>query len=65
MSIQEWINQEKTNTPNLSDYLTNIEPYITNTGFNAVLFERRVDNGIRKAESDIEEELKPIPNAHN
>jgi hypothetical protein len=65
MNIQDWINQEKITTPELSDFLTRISPFFGSNGFNALDFERRVKNRLRTLETDIETSLNPAPNASN
>ncbi|MDP4103339.1 MAG: hypothetical protein Q8935_00180 [Bacillota bacterium] len=65
MTLQEWLEQEKINSPELSDFLTKIKPYFVATGFNATEFERKVNIGVRKTETDIEDALKLEPNANS
>lgn len=65
MTLQEWIDQEKLNSPDLRDFLTKIAPYFVATGFNAAEFERKVSIGVKKAETDIEDTLKLDPHVDN
>ena len=65
MTLQQWIDQEKIDSPQLSDFLTKITPYFKSTGFDAAEFERKVNIGVRKAENDILDALKIEPNVNN
>lgn len=64
MTLQEWIDKEKIDSPELSDFLGKIRSFFGATGFNASEFERKIDAGIKKAETDIENSLKLTPNAN-
>lgn len=65
MTLEQWIDQEKINSPELSDFLKKVTPYILNTGFNATEFERKVGIGLNTAEAFIENSLKLEPNANS
>lgn len=65
MTLQQWIDQEKIDSPQLSDFLIKITPYFGSTGFNATEFERKVGIGVQKAETDILDALKIEPNANS
>lgn len=65
MNIGEWIEREKLNTPELSDFLTKIKPYLLPSGFYAIEFERKVVSGVKKAEKEIEDSLKHEPNVES
>lgn len=65
MTLQQWIDEEKEASPELSDFLTRITPYFGSTGFNAIEFERKVSLGLKKAETDIDNALKLESNANS
>jgi hypothetical protein len=65
MNIQDWIDQEKNNTPELSGFLTHLSQFVGSNGFNASDFERRVNNRLRTFEAEIETSLNPDQDASN
>lgn len=65
MNFKNWLLQTKTDEPDLSLFITKLEPFFTETGFNGLEFERKVNLGLRKINLDIDELLKPETNAEN
>jgi|LSQX01.1.fsa_nt_gb hypothetical protein len=56
--LKDWIAELKTEKPEQSDFITKLEAFISDTGFNAVKFENAVKSGLQKKEEEITKTLK-------
>ena len=65
MDFKSWLALTKINEPKLSAFITKLDPFFTEIGFNGTEFERKVTNGLRKMDLDIDELLKPEPNVED
>lgn len=65
MDFRSWLTQTKIDEPDLDEFITKLEPFFTDTGFNGLVFERKVTSGLQKMDTDIDELLKPESNAEN
>ena len=58
MDFKQWLLQTKLDKPELSDFITRLDTFFTDTGFNSVDFERKIDLGLKKIEKDVENTIK-------
>ena len=65
MDFKNWLDQTKIEEPDLNVFIKKLEPFFTDTGFNGQEFERKVNLGFQKIESEINESLKPETNVEN
>jgi len=65
MDFKSWLTQTKIDEPKLSAFITKLDPFFTEIGFNGTEFERRITFSLRKLDSDIDELLKPETNVEN
>ena len=61
--LKDWITELKTEKPELNNFITKLEGFITDTGFNAVKFEKAVETGLQKKEEEVRKTFKA--NAEN
>ena len=61
--LKDWITELKTEKPELNDFVTKLEGFISDSGFNAAKFEKAVENGLQKKEEEIRKTF--IDNAEN
>lgn len=65
MDFKSWLNQTKIDEPELGSFIVKLEPYFSEIGFRGSVFERNVTAGLSRIDSEIDEFLKPIPDAEN
>lgn len=65
MDFKSWLSQTKNDEPELNAFITKLDPFFTDTGFNGIEFEKKVLLGLMKINSDIDETLKPETDAEN
>ena len=51
--LKDWIAKFKTEKPELNDFVTKLEGFISDTGFNASKFENAVQIGLNKKEEEV------------
>lgn len=51
--LKDWITEFKTEKPELNDFVTKLEGFISDTGFNASKFENAVEIGLKKKEEEV------------
>jgi hypothetical protein len=51
--LKNWITQLKNEKPELSDFITKLEGFISDTGFNTNKFEKAVEIGLQKKEEEV------------
>lgn len=51
--LKDWIAGLKTEKPELNNFVTKLEGFISDTGFNASKFEKAVEAGLQKKEEEI------------
>jgi hypothetical protein len=51
--LNDWITGLKTEKPELNDFVTKLEGFISDTGFNAVKFEKAVELGLQNKEEEV------------
>ncbi len=56
--LNEWITKLKTEKPELNDFITKLEGFISDTGFNATKFEKAVETGLLKKEEEVRKTFK-------
>ncbi len=63
--LKEWLIELKTEQPEISDFITKLESFISDTGFNATKFEKAVETGLKKIETDVIHSFNKEDNAEN
>jgi hypothetical protein len=53
VELKDWITILKTEKPELKDFITKLEGFISDTGFNAAKFEKAVETGLQKKEEEV------------
>ncbi len=53
IDLTDWITELKVEKPELNDFITKIEGFISETGFNIVKFEKAVDLGLKEKEEEV------------
>jgi hypothetical protein len=53
IELKDWITGIKTEKPELNDFVTKLEGFISDTGFNATKFEKAVEIGLQKKEEEV------------
>jgi hypothetical protein len=51
--LKDWIAGIKTEKPELNDFITKLEGFISDTGFNVNKFEKAVEIGLQKKEEEV------------
>lgn len=51
--LKDWISELKTEKPELNDFVTKLEGFISDTGFNALKFEKAVETGLQMKEEEV------------
>lgn len=51
--LKDWINELKMEQPELSDFITKLEGFISDNGFNTVQFERAIEKGLQLKEEEV------------
>lgn len=51
--LKDWIAGIKTEKPELIDFVTKLEGFISDTGFNTSKFDNAVTNGLQKKEEEV------------
>jgi hypothetical protein len=65
MEFKTWLDQTKTEEANLEIFITKLEPCFSDSGFNGLEFERKVNIGLQKIDTEIDELLKPESDVEN
>ena len=65
MDFKSWLLQTKIDEPDLAVFITKLEPFFIDSGFNGLQFEKKINIGLRKFDNDIDELLKPESNVEN
>lgn len=55
--LKDWITKLKTEKPELNDFVTKLEGFITDTGFNTSKFEKAVESGLQMKEEEVKKLL--------
>lgn len=63
--LKEWLTELKKEQPVISDFITKLENFISDTGFNAPKFEKAVEIGLKKIENDVINLFNREDNAQN
>jgi len=58
VELKDWITKLKTEKPELNDFITKLEGFISDTGFNATKFEKAVEIGLQKKEEEVRKTFK-------
>lgn len=53
--LKDWIAEFKTEKPELNGFITKLEGFISDTGFNATKFEKAVETGLLRKEEEVKE----------
>ena len=61
--LKDWIAEFKTEKLELNDFITKLEGFISDTGFNSAKFEKAVDTGLQRKEEEVRNTFKD--NAEN
>jgi hypothetical protein len=56
--LKDWITALKIEKPELSDFITKLEGFISDTGFNTAKFEKAVESGLQKKEEEVTKTFK-------
>ncbi|MCF1717049.1 hypothetical protein L0U88_20570 [Flavihumibacter sp. RY-1] len=51
--LKDWITELKTEKPELNDFITKLEGFISDNGFNIAQFERAIDKGLQLKEEEV------------
>lgn len=51
--LKDWIAEFKTEKPELNNFVTKLEGFISDTGFNVAKFEKAVEIGLQKKEEEV------------
>jgi hypothetical protein len=51
--LKDWITKLKTEKPELNDFITKLEGFISDNGFNTTQFERAIDKGLQLKEEEV------------
>jgi len=51
--LKDWITVLKTEKPELNDFITKLEGFISENGFNTAQFERAIDKGLQLKEEEV------------
>ncbi|NCC82341.1 MAG: hypothetical protein EOM04_08740 [Clostridia bacterium] len=54
MDFSEWLSVIKKEVPELDAFISRLEPFFLDSGFNGVEFEKRVHIGIKKMEDEVD-----------
>lgn len=57
MSVISWLHEAKNNNPLLAGFIAKLEPFISETGFNAIDFERKINNGVKNIDTEVDKAL--------
>jgi|GEM_PF-1619100 len=63
MNYQDWITDLKANNNDLADFITKLEPFISDVGLNVPKFEKAIESGLQKIENDLLDSFKQKQNA--
>lgn len=55
--LKDWIDGLKTEKPELKDFVTKLEGFISDNGFNASKFEKAVETGLKMKEEEVKKLL--------
>lgn len=53
VELGDWITGLKTEKPELNDFVTKLEKFISDTGFNVSKFEKAIEIGLQKKEEEL------------
>lgn len=53
VELKDWITGLKTEKPELNDFVTKLEGFISDAGFNASKFEKAVETGLQIKEEEV------------
>lgn len=53
VDFNKWLNELKSEKPELSNFITKLSPFFSESGFNSTDFEQRVNNGLKQKETEI------------
>lgn len=53
IELKNWITELKTEKPELNDFLTKLDIFITDAGFNSAKFEKAIEIGLQKKEEEV------------
>jgi hypothetical protein len=56
--LNDWIAKLKTEKPELNDFITKLEGFISDTGFNASTFEKAVATDLQNKEEEVRKTFK-------
>lgn len=56
--LKDWITELKTEKPELNDFVTKLEGFISDIGFNTAKFEKAVETGLQKKEEEVRKTFK-------
>lgn len=57
MDYKDWIAKTKEEKPELSEFISKLEVFISDVGFNSLKFEKAIEKGLEKIETSIIESL--------
>ncbi len=55
--LKDWITELKTEKPELKDFITKLEGFISDNGFNTVQFEKAIDKGLQLKEEEVKKNI--------
>jgi hypothetical protein len=63
--IKDWLSTTKQEKPELSDFITSLDSYFSEDGFNASEFEKVVDKDLKSVENQVKMLLKDDEHVEN
>jgi hypothetical protein len=58
MDFKQWLTEVKGAKPELAEFITKLEPFISENGFNTTKFEKAVSEGLKKIETELPNSAK-------
>jgi len=63
--LNDWLTQTKSDMPELKDFITDVESYFSDTGFNACQHEKALETELKAFQDEVKESLKPEDNVED
>ncbi|MBU4221539.1 MAG: hypothetical protein KKA10_07955 [Euryarchaeota archaeon] len=63
--IKDWLSSTKQEKPEISDFITSLESYFSDAGFDASKFEKAVDTSLKSVENEVRNLFKDDEHAQD
>jgi ElaB/YqjD/DUF883 family membrane-anchored ribosome-binding protein len=64
-ALNDWLTQTKTDMPELKDFITEMESFFSDTGFNASQHEKALETKLKEFQDEVKESLKTGDDVEN